>query len=193
MLHVVRSAWGSLSTFISLPSDDAINDPHLDSTTELAILTASSVRMNAGFCVDSPEDPRYSRIIQHRDQFGSFLHRASLALRSTGNDMGEDHIDAILAIIRAIDTFLLDYAMSRTAYATSKKSYEVTRDMVMTNSKQKHFPRNIWVRRAQVNETFRAPESRSQPNYSIYRFTTHPESIRAACTGAGANLRNYSS
>jgi proteasome activator subunit 4 len=146
---VVRSAWGGLSCFILLPSDDSTNDPYLDSTTELAILTASSVKMNAGFCVDSPKDPRYRRIIQHRDQFGSFLHRASLSLRSTG-DMGEEHIDAMLAVIRAIDTFLLDYAMSRTDYASFKKSYEVTRDMVMTNSKQKYFPRSIWVRRAQV-------------------------------------------
>jgi proteasome activator subunit 4 len=152
MLHVVRSAWGGLSTSILLPSDDAINDPYLDPTTELAILTASSVRMNAGFCVDSPEDPRYSRIIQHRDQFGSFLHRASLSLRSNSNESGEEHIDAMLAVIRAIDTFLLDYAMSRTAYASSKKLYEVTRDVVMTNSKQKHFPRSIWVRRAQVHK-----------------------------------------
>lgn len=149
LLYVVRSAWGGLSSLIMLPSEES-NDPYLDANTELASLTATSIRMTAGFCVTSPADPRYSRIIQHRDQFGSFLHRASASMHSESSDAGDEHIDAMLAVIRSIDAFLLEYSTTRNDYASSKKSYEITRDLVLTNAKQKHFPRNIWVKRAQV-------------------------------------------
>lgn len=152
-LIVVRSAWAGLSTFILLPSEE-FNDGYLDPKTEIPSLTAGSIRMTAGFCVSSPKDPRYARVIKHRDHFGSFLHRASAAMHNEGVAAGDEQIDAVLAIIRSIDTFLLEYSLTRNDYATSKKTYEITRDLVLTNAKQKLFPRNIWVKRAQASLPF---------------------------------------
>lgn len=109
--------------------------------------------MKAGFPV-YPGSPFYARFIKHRDAFGTFLHAASLSFHSEadiqGRKSGEEHIDAVLSVIRAIDTFLLDYAVTRNSYAAQKKSYEVSRDLATTHSKQKYFPRNVWIKRAQV-------------------------------------------
>jgi proteasome activator subunit 4 len=126
-------------------------DRLLDPDTELASLSGRSVQMNAGFSL-TPGDARYECLMQHRNDFGMFLHRASGSLRSDvdGRAAGDEHIDAILSVIRAIHTFLLDYAATRNAYATQKKSYEVVRDLASTHSKQKYFPRTVWIRRAQV-------------------------------------------
>lgn len=146
----MRSAWAGLSTLILLPSEE-FDDAYLDPETEFNSLTAGSIRMTAGFCVSSPKDPRYVRVMKHRDHFGSFLHRASASMHTEGADAGDEQIDAVLAIIRSIDTFLLEYSLTRNDYAVSKKSYEITRDLVLTNAKQKQFPRNIWVKRAQVS------------------------------------------
>lgn len=150
-LYVVRSSWSGLSSIILLPSEEP-TDPHLNPATEVAALTASSVRMIAGFCITNPKDPRFSVVVKHRNQFGQFLHRAAVSLGADSSEFGDDHIDAVLSLIRSIDTFLLDYAITRNAYASSKKSYESSRDIAMTHSKQKHFSRSIWVKRAQVIE-----------------------------------------
>ena len=67
--------------------------------------------LNAGFALTDPNDPRYQTIIAHREQFGHVLHNAAVLLRD--KDGGEDHIDAVLSVIRAIDVHMLEYALSR--------------------------------------------------------------------------------
>lgn len=151
-MHIVRSAWGGLSALYVLPQAEP-SDPYLDPNIEIQTLTAQSIAMNAGFPIHV-DSPHYTRFMRHRDTFGTFLHAASASFQSesesTKRNVGEDHIDAVLAVIRAIDTFLIDYSVTRDAYASQKKSYEASRDLATTHSKQKHFPRNVWIKRAQV-------------------------------------------
>ena len=127
-----------------------MEDPYLD-ITETAELTATSLGMKCGFVLTDPKDGRYQRFLAHREQFGRFLHRASVSLRhSEDRDGGDDHIDAVMSITRGIDTYLLDYGMTRTTYASQKKHFDTTRDLALMTVKQKEFPRHVWIKRAQV-------------------------------------------
>lgn len=148
-MYVVRCSWTGLNALIQLPFEEP-RDASLDPTTELAEMSADSIRMIGGFCLTDPRDPRFIDAMKHREQFGRFLHNASVSLRSQGAESGDDHIDAVLAVIRASEVFLLDFAFTRNSFSTSKKSYENSRDVSLMNSKQKHFSRAVWVKRAQV-------------------------------------------
>lgn len=148
-LHVVRSAWSGLPTFI-LCNDPVPEDKYLDPTTEEPSLTAQSLRMKSGFVL-TKDDSRYAFAIRCRERFGQFLHDASVSFSSSDSrDVSDDHIDAVMAVNKGIDTYLLEYGMTRTSYATQKKLYDSTRDLSLVMAKQKLFPRHVWVKRAHV-------------------------------------------
>ena len=41
---------------------------------------------------------------------------------------GEDHIDAVIAVSRAIDVYLLEYAMTRSSFESLTKAYRQARE-----------------------------------------------------------------
>lgn len=68
----------------------------------------------------------YQKAAKHRARFGDIAQRAATALRQ--NNEGEDHIDAVLGVTKAIDTYLLEYGISRTDLDAVRKNYEQSRE-----------------------------------------------------------------
>ncbi len=128
------------------------DDKYIDPVTEVPSLTAESLRMKSGFAL-TKDDRRYTIAVWHRERFGRFLHDASLSFsHSKSKDASDDHIDAVMVVNKGIDTYLLDYGLTRTSYATQKKLYDSARDLSLVMAKQKLFPRHVWVKRAHVSD-----------------------------------------
>lgn len=124
-LHHVRSMWSGLSTLF-LEGQKEIAHPHLYEDLELEELLVRPLGLRAGFALEDPSDPRYQKAVAYRTRFGSVIHRAAITLQQKQD--GEDHIDAVIAVSKAIDVYLLEYAMTRTAFEALQKTYTVTRE-----------------------------------------------------------------
>lgn len=85
--------------------------------------------VQAGFTLTDPNDPRYQRVLNARRRFGEIIQKASSALRK--NTGGEDHIDAVIGVVRAMDTFFLGYGLSRFAFDSIEKNYVQAREWVL--------------------------------------------------------------
>ncbi|TDL28791.1 hypothetical protein BD410DRAFT_863415 [Rickenella mellea] len=145
-MQAVRLAWNGLPTLFQENLKEVANPCIYD--WESAELFASHLDVKAGFALTDPGDPRYQTVIAHRARFGQVVHKASVALRQ--NTGGEDHIDAVIGVSRAISVFLLDYAMSRSTYAATQKNYTVARDMIRISPRQKENSRFVFMKRAQM-------------------------------------------
>jgi proteasome activator subunit 4 len=123
-LHAVRAAWSGLPTVYKDVRNEAVKPLIRD--TDVFPDCPVYLDLNAGFALTDPSDPRYMAIVAHREQFGHILHTAALLLRD--KDGGEDHIDAVLSVIRAMDVHLLEYALSRSNFTSLQKNYSLARE-----------------------------------------------------------------
>ena len=99
---------------------------NLDDSTEVEALVASPLMVQAGFALSDPGDPRFKRAVAHRERMGHLIHRAATAL-GHGYE-GEDHIDAVLSVAKAIDVYLLGYAMGKSDFDNLQKNYTQARE-----------------------------------------------------------------
>lgn len=118
-MYACRAVWGGLPTLIQELPKEVVN-PCLNET-EVPELIVPSFDVKAGFTLTDPNDPRYQEVVAHRQRFGDVVQRAASALRQ--NTGGEDHIDAVIGVTRAIDTFLLGYGMIRSDFDSLQKNY----------------------------------------------------------------------
>ncbi|KAH9947705.1 ARM repeat-containing protein [Amylocystis lapponica] len=146
-LHVVRSVWSGLPTLFQEGKKEVVN-PCINDDVELAELLVTSLDVKAGFALSDPTDPRYQKAVAHRKRFGDVIHHASIALRQQHE--GEDHIDAVISVSKAIDVFLLEYAMTRAVFDSLRKAYTSARDATRMSPKQKDNARMVFVKRAHV-------------------------------------------
>ena len=123
-MHAVRAAWSGLPTIFKDLRGEGENP--LIRETDVFPDCPVYLDMNAGFALTDPSDPRYQSVIAHREHFGQVLHRAAVLLRDKGG--GEDHIDAVLSVIRAIDVHMLEYALSRSNFSSLQKNYALARE-----------------------------------------------------------------
>ncbi|THH18097.1 hypothetical protein EW146_g2829 [Bondarzewia mesenterica] len=151
-LHVVRCAWNGLTTFWQEGPKEVVRSG-LDERTEVEALVVSPLDVQAGFVLTDPVDPRHQKAMAHRERVGHVIHRAAMAL-GQGHE-GEDHIDAVLSLTKAIDGYLLDYAMSRADFDTLHKNYTQARDLNRVWPRQKHNSRLVLMKRAQVHHSGR--------------------------------------
>lgn len=117
--------WSGLPT-IYREHDKIVEKPYLYEELELEALLVKPLAVKAGFVLEDPSDPRYQRVLAHRTRFGQVIHRAAVSLRQPQE--GEDHIDAVISVSKAIDVYLLGYAMTRTEFDALQKTYSVTRE-----------------------------------------------------------------
>ncbi|CCM01635.1 uncharacterized protein FIBRA_03696 [Fibroporia radiculosa] len=120
-----RSIWSGLPTLFKEGPKDVVN-PCLDHNTEVSELLVSPMDVNCGFLLTDPTDPRYQKVANHRTRFGQVIHRAALVLRESSQ--GEDHIDAVVAVAKAIDVYLLEYAVTRSSFDSLRKAYAQARE-----------------------------------------------------------------
>ncbi|EJF66455.1 ARM repeat-containing protein [Dichomitus squalens LYAD-421 SS1] len=146
-LHAARSVWGGLPTFLFLGPKE-VQNPCLNYEVEVPELLVTPLDVKAGFVLTDPSSPQYQRAIAHRARFGAVVHRAASLL--THQNEGEDHIDAVIAVSRAIDVYLLEYAMTRSNFESLTKAYRQARDSNRVWPKQKENSRVVFLKRAQV-------------------------------------------
>jgi proteasome activator subunit 4 len=145
-LHVARSIWSGLSTFI-LEQEKECPNPCLYQETECAGLGMVKLSVKSGFVLTNPTDARFQKALQHKSRFGQLAQRAASVLSRAE---GEDHIDAIIGALKAIDVYLLEYGMSRGAFDSLQKSYRQSRDTNRVWYNDKHNSRLVFSKRAQV-------------------------------------------
>lgn len=102
------------------------SDPNVD----IEGLIVDQLDVQAGIVLTDPRDPRYQRVVTLRTRFGNLIHLAARKLRQD-QDEG-DHIDAVIAIVKALDTFFLDYGMSRGDFTSLQKNYSQSREYVQS-------------------------------------------------------------
>jgi proteasome activator subunit 4 len=100
----------------------------LNPDSEVERLIVQTVDVQASFALTDQEDRRYQMAYSQRLRLGRVLHDAALALRQEHE--GEDHIDAVLSVVKGIDTYLLDYALNRGDFDNLQKSYATVRELV---------------------------------------------------------------
>ena len=93
-------------------------------------LLPTAFNVNAGFTLTNPQDPRYIKVAGCRAFYGKIIHKAAVALRA-GAGGGEDHIDAIIGTTKAIDVYLLEYALTRNNFSALQKNYFLARESVL--------------------------------------------------------------
>jgi proteasome activator subunit 4 len=126
-LHIARSAWQGLPTLCKEPLK-AVAETGLNVNTEVERLVVQTIDVEAGFTLTDPADPRHQTAYSQRLRLGRVLHGAALALKQEHE--GEDHIDAVISVVKGIDTYLLDYALTRGDYENLQKSYATSRESV---------------------------------------------------------------
>lgn len=92
-------------------------------------MTPEALQVAAGFVLTVKEDPNFQAFTHHRVRYGDVVHRAATALLQSHGE-GEDHLDAIVGIVRAIDTYFLDYGVTRGDLTALQKNYEQAREWV---------------------------------------------------------------
>lgn len=100
-----------------------------DPEVEVDGLLVDQLGVEAGFVLADPQDPRYQQVARLRTRFGNLVHHAATKLRQSQDE--EDHIDAVIAVVKAIDTFFLDYGMSRGDFTTLQKNFVQSRECVL--------------------------------------------------------------
>ena len=98
----------------------------MNEDVEVPELLVTPLDVNAGFVLTDPNSPQYQRAITHRARFGALVHRAAKVLGQESE--GEDHIDAVIGVSRAIDVYLLEYAMTRSNFESLTKAYRQSRE-----------------------------------------------------------------
>jgi len=93
---------------------------------EQAEMLVHHLDVEAGFTLDDPSDPRYQQAAKRKQQFMELVLKAAAKFRST--TAGEDHIDAIISVTKAIDTCLNCYAISHSEYESTQKNYSTSRE-----------------------------------------------------------------
>lgn len=101
-------------------------NPCINEATELEGLLVQCLDVKAGFTLTDPTDPRYQKAAAHRQRFGEVVHRAAQHLQQKHE--GEDHIDAVISVAKAIDVYLLEYALTRGTYDSLQKNYGQARE-----------------------------------------------------------------
>jgi proteasome activator subunit 4 len=110
---------------IILEGEKKVVNPCILDGVEMIEFLPVPLRVEAGYTLTDPEDPRYQKVMTHKRHFGNLLHRASVALRESG---AEDHIDAILSVSRAIDIYLLEYGVTAGTFGALSKGYAIVRE-----------------------------------------------------------------
>ncbi|KAF5377581.1 hypothetical protein D9615_005140 [Tricholomella constricta] len=145
-LLACRAVWGGLTTFYKEEPKDVAN-PCLNDTEQPEMIV-SSLDVKAGFTLTDPNDPRFQKVAAHRLWYGNVCQRAASALRQKAG--GEDHIDAVTVVIRALDSFLLGYALNRNEFDSLQKNYDQARDANRFWLKQRENSRLVLLKRAQM-------------------------------------------
>lgn len=89
-------------------------------------LLVKSFGVKAGFTLTDPADPRYQKVVKQRNRYGEVILQAASILQRNAD--GEDHIDAVVGVVRAIDVYLLSYGLSRSSSDAIQRNFVQARE-----------------------------------------------------------------
>ncbi|KAF8649879.1 hypothetical protein AX16_005641 [Volvariella volvacea WC 439] len=147
-LSFVQNAFAGIPTLIKehiSPKQAYEAAQSSDILNEIPEMIASVPPISSGFCLTDPEDHRYQYINRLKHRFGTFLHKASVALRSQGE---ENTLDAVNMLITSIRTFMLEYGDSKDSYFSNEDHFLTEMAMQRLHAGQKTWSRAIWIRKA---------------------------------------------
>jgi len=124
-LNACRAILIGLPTFLK-ENFKNVAHPCINEEHEVAALVISQLDVSAGFTLTDPKEPRYQKVLGWRTDFGRVILAASGSLRQLAG--GEDHTDAVIGVTRAIDAFLLSYAVNRSEFDSLQKNYAQARE-----------------------------------------------------------------
>ncbi|KAK7058314.1 Proteasome activator BLM10 [Paramarasmius palmivorus] len=146
-LQACRAIWAGLPTLLKEAPKEVPNHRIYEDIESFGLLVPH-LEVEAGFTLCDPKDSRYQKVYSHRTRFGEVIQKCAVKLRQKTE--GEDHIDAVMAVSKAIDVYLLDYALTKGRFDSLQKSYSTTRDMNRAWSRQVENSRLVWIKRAQL-------------------------------------------
>ncbi|KAJ3843176.1 hypothetical protein F5878DRAFT_605646 [Lentinula raphanica] len=146
-IHFSKSIWAGLSTFLK-EGKKTVENQHLYEDTETLDLLITHLDVEAGFTLTDSRDPRYQRVSACKEHFGKVILAAARALRQKRE--GEDHIDAVISVSKAIDVYLLEYGLSKSQYDSLYKNYSTSRSLNRLWPQQVESARLVHSKRAQV-------------------------------------------
>lgn len=120
-----KAIWSGMPTIYKEASKQVTNSC-LDPDVDVEELVVNKLDVQAGIVLTDPQDSRYQRVVELRTRFGNLIHLAAKKLRQ--DQEGEDHIDAVIAVVKALDTYFLDYGMSRGDFTTLQKNFTQSRE-----------------------------------------------------------------
>lgn len=128
-LYALRAIWAGLPTLIQeIPEKNP--DPCLKDEECLSDLIPTALPVKAGFALTDPQEARYQSVLKHRRNFGQLVHAAAVALQ--GNVESEDQVDAIVGVAKAIEVYLLEYAVTQSSYVSLAKNYHMAKEYVVS-------------------------------------------------------------
>lgn len=126
-----KAVWNGMPTIYKEAPKEIANSC-FDLDVDVEGLIVDQLNVQAGIVLTDPQDPRYQRVVNLRTRFGNLIHLAAMKLRQDQDE--EDHIDAVIAVVKALDTFFLDYGMSRGDFTTLQKNFSQSREYVLSFS-----------------------------------------------------------
>ncbi|KIY51336.1 hypothetical protein FISHEDRAFT_37321 [Fistulina hepatica ATCC 64428] len=150
-LVACRNTWSGMTTIFKEQLKHVVNPCVTES--ECIDLLPYSLKIEAGYALTDPSDTRFQRFAAMRARFGRVCCRAADAFK--GRVDGEDHVDAVTALLGAMDVYLLDYGMLRRAYDSLQRNYAQARDANRIWPKEKRNSRLVHMKRAQVYHSAR--------------------------------------
>ncbi|KAH9947692.1 hypothetical protein B0H21DRAFT_737636 [Amylocystis lapponica] len=154
-LSFVRNAFTGIPTLakeVNTPEEQQAAMESSDIMDEIPEMIGIVDPLNSGFALSDTSDPRHQYISALRQQFGHFLHKASVSLRQQGE---ENTVDAVHMLIRSIRTYMMEYGDSRDNYWLQRDRYESEANVARHHANQKVWPRAVYVRRARFYHSAR--------------------------------------
>ncbi|KAF8640852.1 hypothetical protein AX17_000500 [Amanita inopinata Kibby_2008] len=151
-LSFVRNAFSGIPTLIQQQMVWDNRTATSDILNEIPEMIALIEPVNSAFCLTDPTEPRYEYMQSLKRRFGLFLHNASVSLRQQGE---ENTVDAVLMLVRSIQTYLLEYGDSRDSYSANDDQYKTEKNVSRLYAQQKVWPRAVYIRRARFYHSAR--------------------------------------
>lgn len=149
-LSFVRNAFSGTPTFVKevfTKEDQQYGLKTTDILNETPEMIASIEPLSSGFAISDSQDPRARYYLSLRQRFGTLLHDASVSLRRQGE---ENTVDAVHTLIQSIRTYFLEYGDSKDSYYVQLDRYGTELSYARQYTKQKEWPRAIFIRRARL-------------------------------------------
>ncbi|KAL0563362.1 Proteasome activator BLM10, partial [Marasmius crinis-equi] len=150
-LQACRAIWAGLPTFIKEEPKNVAN--HRMYGRRISRTRCATPRRRGWFHASGSSRRLLSESSRSPVRFGEVV--PEVCGEASPKDCGEDRVDTVMAVSRAINVYLLDHGLTKGRLDAFQKSYSATRDMNRMRSRQVENCRLVFVKRAQLYHSSR--------------------------------------